>query len=505
MSLLDVQNYDFKTLNATTTTLNEVGVYDDSIQVENVSGFLEFDGTVIIDDEVIYYDRISKGPEVVITPGISSAEYLKRQQELENIFLQLDGTKTVFDLRLLGNPVTPVSEDHLIVTIYGETLIPNVDYFLEGDKIRFAVAPRQRVGTDSEGSTKIIYLIGFSDSTIRTLDDNTQNNTKFYSTKLNSQPYSIISEISAIIIRNGILQKPYIDFSIYDQEPKVIKQPSPPPTPPPPTIQRLSIPSIKARKNQQQQQQLSNSSTNLVPKKLFSDWQNLIQNLEPQNTPQQNTQPIIKAFSKSNLSLNTDQNFKPSEVIKSKIGSSTMSGFEADIDEEIIRLKLKNNTNKSKLASLVPPTNQFNQRISLESIPQKPAEPQQQQQQQPKKKEPPPSQPIRKTQPNNQVSSVLTTSTTPVSPTSHLNTNNTVVDDSDLILIENLRSKFLNNNNKSNKIAHDNERQHHKKDSSNTKKTTLNIKTTSSLNNNSNNNSNSNLTLNKNNSGKILI
>lgn len=34
-----------------------------------------------------------KGPEVVITPGISSAEYLKRQQELENIFLQLDGTK----------------------------------------------------------------------------------------------------------------------------------------------------------------------------------------------------------------------------------------------------------------------------------------------------------------------------------------------------------------------------------------------------------------------------
>jgi hypothetical protein len=218
LSLLDVQNYDFKTLNATTTTLNEVGVYDDSIQVENVSGFLEFDGTVIIDDEVIYYDRISKGPEVVITPGISSAEYLKRQQELENIFLQLDGTKTVFDLRLLGNPVTPVSEDHLIVTIYGETLIPNVDYFLEGDKIRFAVAPRQRVGTDSEGSTKIIYLIGFSDSTIRTLDDNTQNNTKFYSTKLNSQPYSIISEISAIIIRNGILQKPYIDFSIFDNQ-----------------------------------------------------------------------------------------------------------------------------------------------------------------------------------------------------------------------------------------------------------------------------------------------
>lgn len=61
LSLLDVENYDFKTLNATTTTLNDVGVYDDVIQVENVSGFLEFDGTVIIDDEVIYYDRISKG------------------------------------------------------------------------------------------------------------------------------------------------------------------------------------------------------------------------------------------------------------------------------------------------------------------------------------------------------------------------------------------------------------------------------------------------------------
>ena len=48
-------------------------------------------------------------------------------------------------------------------------LIPGVDYFVEGDEIRFQVAPRARSGADDSQFTQITYLVGYADQTIVTL------------------------------------------------------------------------------------------------------------------------------------------------------------------------------------------------------------------------------------------------------------------------------------------------------------------------------------------------
>ena len=50
-----------------------------------------------------------------------------------------DGSRTTFDLKFLGTPVSPVSAAHLAVTIYGDLLIPEVDYTISGSQITFIV------------------------------------------------------------------------------------------------------------------------------------------------------------------------------------------------------------------------------------------------------------------------------------------------------------------------------------------------------------------------------
>ena len=121
LSYTDISSdeYDPNFISSSSIVLNRIGATDQNITVETVDNFLEKDGTIKIDNEIIFYEETSKSPEVVFTPGVNKLEFDKKIQELENISPQFDGTQTSFQLKLLGTPITPSSVEYLRVIVNG--------------------------------------------------------------------------------------------------------------------------------------------------------------------------------------------------------------------------------------------------------------------------------------------------------------------------------------------------------------------------------------------------
>jgi len=221
LNYLDLNNYSSDILSSNTSLLKDIGIYDTKIEIENIDGFQPQDGSIMIDNEVIYYETLTRGPDAIITPGISFSQFNKKKQLLENPFSLFNGVRKNFPLLFLGTPVAPPSAEHLIVITYNSMKVPNVDYFIEGDEIRFAVAPRARTGADDSEFTQIIYLVGYADQTIITTDSipyQEWEGTKSYPLRVNTQSYTPTSEIGLIIEKNNKLQIPYEDYTVFNQE-----------------------------------------------------------------------------------------------------------------------------------------------------------------------------------------------------------------------------------------------------------------------------------------------
>ena len=108
---LDLDNYTSEQLASATKLLKDIGLYDEKIEIEGIDGFQEQNGSIMIDNEVIYYESVTRGPDVIITPGISYPQFNKKKQQLENPFTLFDGTLKNFPLSFLGTPVAPPSAD----------------------------------------------------------------------------------------------------------------------------------------------------------------------------------------------------------------------------------------------------------------------------------------------------------------------------------------------------------------------------------------------------------
>ena len=218
---LDLDNYTSEQLDSATSLLKDIGLYDSKIEIEGIDGFQEQDGSIMIDNEVIYYEKVTRGPDVIITPGISYPQFNKKKQQLENPFTLFDGVQNVFPLSFLGTPVAPPSAEHLIVTAYNTMMIPNVDYYVEGLNIRFQEPPRDQIGSDDSEFTSLTYLVGYSDQPIKTCDSipyTEWQGTKFYPLRINQQSYTPTSEIGLVINKNGRLQEPYTDFTVFEDK-----------------------------------------------------------------------------------------------------------------------------------------------------------------------------------------------------------------------------------------------------------------------------------------------
>ena len=218
---LDLDSYTSEQLASETKLLKDIGVYDRKIEIESINGFQEQNGSIMIDNEVIYYESVTRGPDVIITPGISYPQFNKKKQQLENPFTLFDGTENVFPLSFLGTPVAPPSAEHLIVTAYNTMMVPNVDYYVEGFNLRFQDAPRDQIGSDDSEFTSVTYLVGYSDQVIKTCDSipyQEWQNTKIYPLRISTAPYTPTSEIGLIINKNGRLQVPYVDFTVFEDK-----------------------------------------------------------------------------------------------------------------------------------------------------------------------------------------------------------------------------------------------------------------------------------------------
>ena len=87
LEYLDLDAYDPKILTSNTILIKDVDTSVEKIEVEQIDGFLPKDGSVMIDNEVIYYQETVRGPDAILTPGISLEEFNKKRQNLESCLL----------------------------------------------------------------------------------------------------------------------------------------------------------------------------------------------------------------------------------------------------------------------------------------------------------------------------------------------------------------------------------------------------------------------------------
>ena len=58
-------------LDAKTTLITSISADSTNIEVETTNGFVENNGTILIGNEIIYYESLKKSPDVILSPGIS--------------------------------------------------------------------------------------------------------------------------------------------------------------------------------------------------------------------------------------------------------------------------------------------------------------------------------------------------------------------------------------------------------------------------------------------------
>ena len=171
LNYLDIDKLDIGILDGATKVIESLTATADRITVETVDPFLKSNGSIMIGDEVIYYETTTSSPNIALSPGISYDQVKLKWTNLASPIDSFDGTQTRFPLTSQDNPIAPPSVQHLIVSVYGEVLIPQVDYQISGTDVVFTTAPRTRIPADDTTSTYITYLDGFIENSIVAIDD----------------------------------------------------------------------------------------------------------------------------------------------------------------------------------------------------------------------------------------------------------------------------------------------------------------------------------------------
>ena len=71
LQYLDIDKLNVDILGGTTKVVEAITAESDEIVVESVDTFLDKNGSILIGDEVIYYESSTSSPNVALSPGIS--------------------------------------------------------------------------------------------------------------------------------------------------------------------------------------------------------------------------------------------------------------------------------------------------------------------------------------------------------------------------------------------------------------------------------------------------
>ena len=216
LNYLDIDKLDIGILGGETKLVDAASATDKTIFVENVDSFLEENGSILIDDEILYYEKAVQSPSIGLSPGISYEQVKLKWVALSNPIELFDGQTIRFRLLQQEAPISPPSSQHLIVKLYDRYLIPNVDFTVDGSDIVFTSAPRTRLTADSTESTQIIYLSGFIENTIYTIDSISssfgEGKKTFQVFRDNDEYFPIVDEY-VIAIYDGNILTPKTDYT----------------------------------------------------------------------------------------------------------------------------------------------------------------------------------------------------------------------------------------------------------------------------------------------------
>jgi len=217
LQYLDIDKLDINILDGATKVVEDITDKSDTIVVESVDSFLDANGSVLIGDEVIYYEKTTASPNISLSPGISYDQVKLKWTGLAQIIDLFDGTTVRFPLTSQSSPISAPSAQHLIVTVYNEVLVPGRDYTVDGTDIVFTTAPRARIAGDDNTSTSITFLSGFVENAIIAIDDISgsfgEGQTEFKITR-SAVSYEPIAEEYILAVYDNELLVPKVDFFI---------------------------------------------------------------------------------------------------------------------------------------------------------------------------------------------------------------------------------------------------------------------------------------------------
>ena len=218
LQYLDIDKLDVGILDGATKIVEPITATDDKIIVESVDDFLEKNGSLLIGDEVVYYERTTASPNIALSPGISYEQVQLKWTGLASPLALFDGSRQRFPLTSQDNPIAPPSAQHLIVKVYGELQVPLLDFTVDGTDIVFTEPPRAKLDADDTSSTTITYMSGFIESPIVQIDNISNSfgddKRQFTITRNNERYEPVIDEYVYAIYDNQLLipkEEFYID------------------------------------------------------------------------------------------------------------------------------------------------------------------------------------------------------------------------------------------------------------------------------------------------------
>lgn len=221
----DVDTYRASSITSCTKLTTNVLKADSIVEVETTEGYKDVDGLVLVDGEIISYQKRTESPKAIFTTGISEVEVDRKSIDLDTLFFEYDGVTRLFDLNYLGAPTFITNVNELVVEVFGDILEPGTDYvILNNNQIQFTNAPRARLPLDDQNRTSIKFLRGFTGSAIKKIDKITTSSLvetlpsgkKVYKLQNDGTSYTPLHENLIYFINRGIKLRPYIDYALVE-------------------------------------------------------------------------------------------------------------------------------------------------------------------------------------------------------------------------------------------------------------------------------------------------
>ena len=98
LQYLNIDKLNIDILDGSTKLVQDAAADATTLTVENVDSFLDKNGSILVNNEVIFYEKAVPSPSVALSPGISYDQVKIKWIGLSNPINDFDGVKNSFPL-----------------------------------------------------------------------------------------------------------------------------------------------------------------------------------------------------------------------------------------------------------------------------------------------------------------------------------------------------------------------------------------------------------------------